>query len=246
MKILGSKVDCFSDKQGLLDVVENLVVQKHYGYVCFANVHMLVEAYEKPSFCDVLTAAEIVCPDGRPLSVMQKMAGNEAVQVRGEDAMLAICAMSAKKAYRVGLLGSTEKVLGNLTSKLLRMFPNLEIVYVESPPFRELSQCEVNIMAGKINEANVDYLFVGLGCPKQELLMYRIYRDLHCVLFGVGAAFDFISGEKATAPAILSNMGLEWVFRLICEPRRLFRRYFVTNIKFMFILLKTRFKSVQL
>tara|TARA_Y100001936_G_scaffold254168_1_gene326238 strand:+ start:18053 stop:18619 length:567 start_codon:yes stop_codon:yes gene_type:complete len=182
-----------------------------------------------------MESAAIVCPDGRPLSILQRLLGVDSCQIRGEDATLLLC---GKEGVKVGFIGSTQDVLANLKDRLQSINPTINVALAYSPPFRELSDEEINAIAVDVNELGVDYLFVGLGCPKQEIFMYRLAPKTQCVLFGVGAAFDFISGNKKTAPRLISRLGFEWLYRLLSEPKRLFARYFYTNSKFIYLVIR--------
>lgn len=235
MRIIGAPVDVYSSKSVFFSDVKKLLAEGG-GYVCFANAHMLVEYNDSEEFRQVMEKASIVCPDGRPLSVIQKIRGLPASQIRGEDATYYLCGQTG---YRIGFYGSSGEVIEALVKNIRLKNPFAEVVFNYSPPFRELSESEIDELAEKINLASVDFLFVGLGCPKQEIFMCRINDRLNCVMFGVGAAFDFISGNKKGAPVFFSRFGLEWAFRLVSEPRRLFWRYFYTNSKFLFLIIKS-------
>jgi len=203
-------------------------------YVCAANVHMCMEAFDDESFRDVINNADLVVPDGRPLVWAQRLLGHrDAQQVRGMDLMLALCQQSADQMIPIGFYGATTTLLEQLEKELTRRYPGLNIAYSVAPPFRTLSADEDADIARQINDSGVRFLFVGLGCPKQERWMAEHKEKLHCVMLGVGAAFDFIAGNKPHAPRWMQSLGLEWLFRLGCEPRRLWRRYLIQNPRFV-------------
>ncbi|MBQ0799821.1 MAG: WecB/TagA/CpsF family glycosyltransferase [Porticoccaceae bacterium] len=210
------------------------------AYVCVANVHMCMEAFDSPHFCELINNADLVIPDGKPIAVAQKLLGHkEAAQVRGQDIMHALCAGSGEKLINVGLYGgSSQAILDLVKSNLLAQYPEIKITYDFSPPFRALDQAEDEIITERINQAGVDVLFVGVGCPKQEIWMAAHKAQLNCVMIGVGAAFDFVAGTKKHAPRWMQSIGMEWLFRLCCEPGRLWRRYLKHNPRFVWYFLQ--------
>ncbi|MEH6504172.1 MAG: WecB/TagA/CpsF family glycosyltransferase [Cycloclasticus sp.] len=205
------------------------------AYVCVANVHMCMESFDSASFCSVVNKADLVIPDGKPLSIAQKLLGHEgASQVRGQDIMNALCAASGEKSLNIGFYGgSSDAILDLVKSNLLGEYSDIKISYSFSPPFRPLNDAEDADVIFEINDAEVDVLFVGIGCPKQEIWMAEHKEKLSCVMLGVGAAFDFIAGNKKHAPRWVQNMGLEWLFRLCSEPGRLWKRYLKQNPRFV-------------
>jgi len=216
------------------------------AYVCVSNVHMCLETFDSEVFRAVVNQADLVIPDGKPLSIAQKLLGHKnADQVRGQDIMNTLCAASGDKQINIGFYGgSSDAILGLVKGNLFDKFPDIRITYDFSPPFRQLSEKENVDVVGQINAAKVDVLFVGIGCPKQEYWMAEHKGELNCVMLGVGAAFDFIAGNKKHAPIWMQKMGLEWLFRLAIEPRRLWKRYLKQNPRFIWYfslqLLKSR------
>lgn len=219
------------------------------SYVCVSNVHMCIEAFDNVPFAKVVNNADLVIPDGKPLSWAQKLLGfNEAEQVRGQDIMNALCAASGEKELNIGFYGgSSDELLEQVKYNLRKSFPDIRITYAYSPPFRPLTQQEDIDVIKAINDAKVNVLFVGIGCPKQEIWMAEHKPHLQCVMLGVGAAYDFIAGSKKHAPKWVQKIGMEWFFRLCSEPKRLWRRYLTTNPRFIWHfgkqLLKHKFKS---
>lgn len=205
-------------------------------YVCMANVHMCMEALRNDSFKRLVNEADLVLPDGRPLYWLQRLSGyKNAKQIRGIDLTKIICGMAVEKKITIGLYGgATIAVLDSVIENLRVEFPNIIINYRYSPPFRELTKDEDAFVTSEIKMSDVDVLFVGLGCPKQELWMSDHKEDLDCLMVGVGAAFDFIAKNKKMAPRIMQVLGLEWVFRLLIEPKRLWRRYLILNPLFIY------------
>ena len=169
-----------------------------------------------------------------PVVWAQRLLGYEgASRVYGPTLMLKTLARAEERGWKVGFYGGHPGRLKTLIARLQDQFPKLQVVFQESPPFRELSEEESKDYVQRINEAQVDVLWVGLGCPKQERWMAEHSSRIDAVLVGVGAAFDFHAGAVAQAPAILQRIGMEWAFRLAKEPRRLFRRYATTNPLFL-------------
>lgn len=210
--------------------------QKLSSYVCVSNVHMCMEVFDDVLFMDVVNSADLVVADGRPIFWAQRLLGfRQACQVRGQDLMNQLCADAAAKGLAIGLYGgATDLVLAEVKSVLQHQFPQLQIVYCCSPPFKRLTDSEMMSIAGQINDAKVDFLFVGIGCPKQELWMAAQRGHVNSVMLGVGAAFDFISGAKNHAPKWMQYCGLEWLFRFMTEPARLWRRYLIQNPRFLY------------
>ena len=220
------------------------------AYVCVSNVHMCMEAFDSPDFGKVVDQADFVIPDGKPISVAQKLLGyKDAVQVRGQDIMNALCEISGAKNINIGFYGGgSDAILDQVKSNLIVQYPDIKITYAFSPPFRPLSDEEDLNVVENINTEKVDILLVGIGCPKQEIWMAEHKDKVSCVMLGVGAAFDFIAGNKKQAPRWMQNSGLEWLFRLSSEPGRLWKRYFKQNPRFVwhffFQLLKTKFPKI--
>lgn len=206
------------------------------GYVCVATVHMVMEAHDDPAFAAKVNAADLIVPDGMPLLWMQKAQGTkEAQRVRGNDLMPAVCKYAEENGMSVGFYGGAPEVIEAIKTRAAQDYPALKIAYAFSPPYRELSAEENAEITTEINAAAPDILFVGLGCPKQENWMAAHRENLTAVMIGVGAAFDFYAGNLKEAPRWLSNVGLEWLFRLAMEPKRLWRRYVILNPRFILL-----------
>ena len=209
------------------------------SYVCVTNVHVTIEAEDDPEYRDLVNNADLVLPDGTPLMWMQRLQGNrDASQVRGPSLMPMLMERAAREDLKVGFLGGRQEVLDRIVERAKEDFPKLKIAYTFSPPFRPLSEEESKAVVDDINSAGVHILFVGLGCPKQERWIAENRNSVSAVKLGVGAAFDLYAGSIREAPPVLSKLGLEWVYRLVQEPRRLFSRYLLVNPRF--VLLATR------
>jgi N-acetylglucosaminyldiphosphoundecaprenol N-acetyl-beta-D-mannosaminyltransferase len=203
-------------------------------YVCVANVHMAMEAYDDPEFRQVINNAALVTSDGMPLVWGLRLLGvPEATRVYGPELTPCVCMHAEREGLAVAFVGSTDDVLARLQSVLRARFPRLVIAYTWSPPFRQLDPGEEAEMLESLRRSQARIIFVGLGCPKQERWMARYHAQVNATMIGVGAAFDFIAGAKANAPRAVQRLGLEWLFRLMTEPRRLWRRYAYHNPRFL-------------
>lgn len=219
-----------------IDLITKRAREERGGYICVANVHVAIEAQDDPQYAEIVNDADLVLPDGTPLVWMQRLQGNEgATQVRGPSLMPMLMKHAETEELRVGFLGGRPEVLETIVRRAAKEFPRLKIAYKNSPPFRPLTEQENLEIARAINAAGVRILFVGLGCPKQERWMATNRDKVSAVMIGVGAAFDLYAGNIREAPGIVSKLGLEWVFRLIQEPRRLFSRYLLVNPRFVWL-----------
>ena len=229
------------DATSLEDATRRVLAWSKAGesrYVCVANVHMVMEAYDTPDFREIVNAADLVTPDGMPLVWMLRRLGfPDQERVAGPDLTLKICEAASREGIPVGFYGGTPEVLQSLVANLKRKYPALKITYAHSPPFRALSPEEDAQVIEEINGSGARVLFVGLGCPKQERWMAAHKGRVQAVMLGVGAAFDFHAGRLPQAPAWMRRAGLEWLFRLLTEPRRLWRRYARHNPRFVILAL---------
>ncbi len=233
MKILRTRVDNIS--YGLVrDQVVQWTQSGSIHYVCVANVHTVMEAYDSIKFGKVVNDAGLVTPDGMPLVWMMRAKGQrKQPRVYGPTLMLYILEAAARENLPVGFYGSKPEVLNTLIKRMQARYEGLSVVFSCSPPFREMSQEEDQAIIEQINQSSTKILFVGLGCPKQEIWMAEHCGKVKAVMIGVGAAFDFHAGIKPQAPAWMQKVGLEWLFRLFTEPRRLWKRYLYHNPRFL-------------
>jgi len=211
--------------------IEGWIAQGAREYVCVTGMHGVMESQRDAALLGIHNAAGLVTPDGMSLVWVSRWKGyHEVSRVYGPDLMLALCERSPARGYRHFLYGGSPQVLDRLIERLQARFPGLSIVGSLAPPFRPTTEEEGRSEVARINAAAPDFVWVGLGTPKQEQWMARQRPLLQApVLIGVGAAFDFHAGTKAQAPRWMQRSGLEWLFRLLSEPRRLWRRY-LTNI----------------
>jgi N-acetylglucosaminyldiphosphoundecaprenol N-acetyl-beta-D-mannosaminyltransferase len=222
------------DHDYAVERVVELVRQGNGGYVCFSTVHMVMESFDSPEFASKVNAADMIVTDGMPIVWMQKLQKrNGASRVRANDLMIHLCKRAESDGLSVGFYGGQPEVIDAIRERAKRDFPDLQIVYAYSPPFRPLTADEDRSVTGEINAAAPDILFMGLGCPKQENWMAAHRDDLKAVMLGVGASFDFFAGNVKESPEWLGSLGLEWLYRLTQEPKRLWRRYLILNPRFI-------------
>lgn len=204
------------------------------SYICVANVHTTVMAYEDKSYRKIQNSAAMALPDGAPLSVCSRRAGfSQAQRVTGPDLMTELFLRAPQNGYRHFFYGSTPQTLEAMRVTLRRDYPGVVIAGMYAPPFRPLTQEEDREVTARINDAKPDFVWVGLGAPKQEQWMYAHRGRLNAVSVGVGAGFDYLAGTIRRAPRIMQMLCLEWLYRLMQDPRRLWKRYVMTNIKFL-------------
>lgn len=203
-------------------------------YICISNVHTTVTSFEDEEYCAVQNGGLMAIPDGGPLSTVGHMRGYKNMsRTTGPDLMGQIFKISAQKGYRHFFYGSTANTLKKLADKLLESYPGITIAGMYSPPFRPLTNEEDRFIINKINSLEVDFIWIGLGAPKQEVFMAEHQGKITGLMIGVGAGFDYYAGNIMRAPQWMQKMNLEWLYRLIQDPFRLFYRYFHSNKKFI-------------
>lgn len=220
-----------------VETILQLGAARSSAYVCFANAHMLVEAHRRPAFRQVLAAAAIVTPDGSPVAAaVGWFHGGRQARVAGMDLLPALLEAAAARGQSVYFYGTTEEVLTAMVARARRELPALRITGVHAPPFRPLTPAEETADVAAINAADPDLLFVALGCPRQEEWMAAHQGRIRACMLGVGQAFPVYAGLEPRLPAWARRLWLEWAYRLWQEPRRLARRYLVTNTWFVYLL----------
>jgi len=232
-RIISIDIDAI-DKRAATRKIISWAKKRQSSYVCFSNVHMVMEAYDDQEFKDIVNSADLALPDGMPLVWMLK--GKRIKQqerVCGPDMTILLCEVAAKEGIEVGFYGSSPEILEKLVSNLKGKFPELNVVCAISPPYRTLTNEETEHYTNEINESGAKILFVGLGCPKQEKWMKAHKNKIHSVMLGVGAAFDFHSGSTRVAPPWMQKIGMEWFYRLLQDPKRLWKRYVKHNPRFI-------------
>ncbi len=237
VNVLGVRVSALNMTRAV-GMILDAVARRDRAYVCIRDVHGVVRCQSDPVLRDAHNRALLVTPDGMPLVWILKALGRrDCGRVYGPDLMLALMARGRAPGLTHFLYGATPETLQTLQRRLLQRFPDLKIVGVQSPPFRPTSAEEDAETVERIRLSDADIVWVGLGTPKQELWMARMRARLDApMLIGVGAAFNFHAGIVPQAPSLLQRAGLEWMFRLACEPRRLWRRYAVSIPSFLTLL----------
>ena len=216
--------------------VKDAVSKKQKKYICVCPVSTIMECRRDARVLASVNSADLATPDGMPTVWIGKMLGYKNIKrVYGPDLMETICGISKKKGYKNFFYGSTDTVLKKLTENLTNAYPGLVVSGAYSPPFRQLIEKADDEVVSMINATESDIIWVGLGSPKQDLWMHQHRDRINApVMIGVGAAFDFLAGTKPQAPRWMRNIGFEWLFRLITEPKRLWRRYLIDNTLFVY------------
>ncbi len=233
--ILGVHV-CVTSMPEVVALLKEHIEELRGKYLCVSNVHTTVMAYENPDYMAVQNGAAYVLPDGKPLSVVSRKRGYSAAQrVAGPDLMEALFRDAEKNGTRLKhyFYGGSPETIAALERRLHEKYPRLQSVGFVSPPYRPLTAEEDDEDVRRINESGADILWVGLGAPKQERWMHAHEGRVDAVMLGVGAGFDFHAGTVKRAPKWMQRCSLEWFYRLLQDPARLFRRYLKTNLKFM-------------
>jgi len=244
LRIISLDIHNISFKESL-DQISAWGLDNKPGFVCFANVHMTIEAHIKPSFKEILHKALFVLPDGKPLAIactwLYKI---KQERISGMDFMPALLKRADMLQAKIFLYGSTNTVLEKLTSRIEAIYPKVIIAGKIAPPFRTLSDTEREEHIREINESGANFVLVALGCPKQEKWMAENFIRINSVLLGLGGAFPVVAGIQKRSPLWMQNLALEWLFRLIQEPKRMVKRYAYTNLHFMQLLAKELIKNI--
>lgn len=234
-ELLGMRIDATSYSEAVSQVLAWASAGES-RYVCCASVNNIIHAWDSADFRLIMNQADLVTPDGMPLVWSLRWQGaSQASRVYGPDLARFVLRAAEKESLPVGFYGSSPETLALLAAQTMRMFPALHIAYAFAPPFRPLSSEEDSQIAKEIRRSGVRILFVGLSTPKQECWMYAHRGHIPAVMLGVGAAFDFLAGTKRQAPRWMQCCGLEWLFRLCSEPRRLGPRYLRQNPRFLLL-----------
>ena len=232
--IVGMRVDATSYG----DATDRIMVWAKNGesrMVCAASVNNVMETRESGDFLDVMNRADLVTPDGMPLVWGLRLLGVKGpTRTYGPTLTQVLFDRAEVSGTPVGFYGGSPQVLAELLEIVSGRWPDLKVTYAHSPPFRDLTAHERQQEIAEINDSGARLLFVGIGSPKQDRWMDSNRNQIGAVMLGVGAAFDFIAGDKKQAPPQLQRLGLEWLFRLLSEPRRLWRRYLVRNPRFLY------------
>lgn len=206
-------------------------------YICVSNVHTTVISYEDADYCEIQNSALMALPDGGPLSTLGRKRGYENMgRVAGPSLMREIFKISAKNGYRHYFYGSTKETLEKLQDKMQENYPGIQIAGMCSPPFRSITEAEDKVFIKAINDTNPDFVWIGLGAPKQEKWMATHQGKIKGLMVGVGAGFDYFAENIKRAPDWIQRINMEWFYRLLQDPKRLFNRYMKTNTKFLWLI----------
>lgn len=232
-KVLGVLIDAISWDSALSKIL-SWAEQGESRTVCICNVHSVVTAESDRAFSQALQESDMATADGMPLAwVLRGQGFGKPPRINGPDLMWKLCAGAEAANLPIFLYGNTDATLNKLKQRLLESFARLKIAGMISPPFRPLTAEEDAEVVDSINRSGARLMFVSLGCPKQEKWMFEHRGEIRSVMLGVGAAFAYHTGELKRAPMWMQQMGLEWLVRLMAEPRRLWKRYLVTNTLFL-------------
>ena len=239
-KVIGVPISAVNMEESLRFVSLNL--EKIKGeYICASNVHTTVMAHEDRQYMKVQSESILSIPDGKPLSIVGRMNGYpEMDKVTGTHFMQNIFTDGRFKGRKHYFYGTSETTLNQMIPKVRKDYPELYICGYEPSVFRKLTEAEIEELAQRINKSGADFVWIAIGAPRQELLMNRLKGKVNCLMVGVGGAFNILAGIVKDAPMWLQNVGLEWLYRLCKEPKRLFKRYFITNSKFIFYLMTAK------
>lgn len=231
--VLGMKVS-WTDYEHASNLILAWAAQRRSKYVCVATVNNVMEAYDSETFRQVMNQADLVTPDGMPVVWALRLSGQKnATRVYGPDLTQVLLERAAASGVPVGFYGTAPHVLERLVERVKRRYPALEVAYAFSPPFRPLTPAEDEDVIAAVNRSGARILFIGLNTPKQDVWMASHRDRVQAVMVGVGAAFDFLAESKRQAPRWMMGIGLEWLFRLATEPRRLWKRYLKHNPRFV-------------
>lgn len=218
----------------LLDFTQENIKDLSGDYMCVSNVHTTVTAYEDKEYCAVQNGGIMAIPDGGPLSTVGRRRGYaDMSRTTGPDYMGEVFKISVERGYRHFFYGSTEETLKKMSENLKESYPGIQIVGMYSPPFRSLAKEEDEVIITQINGTSPDFVWIALGAPKQELWMAEHQGKIDGIMVGVGAGFDYFAGNISRAPQWMQKCNLEWLYRLVQDPKRLFWRYCYTNPRFV-------------
>lgn len=243
--MLGMELDYLTVEQYLAQFA-NAAAAGESGYCCVTNVHECILTYDDAGFRKLVNAATFVITDSTILQRARTWRHRVPLIdiIRGAEIMLKLCEAATLRGIKIALIGGKDDVvLGLLQSKLLRLFPGLQIAFAYSPLFRLPTDAEDAVLISDIQESGAQIIFVGLGCPKQERWMAAHTTKLDAMMIGVGAAFDFNAGIVKPSPAWVHKFGLEWLYRLLSEPKRLWKRYLSTSPRFVWLLMLDWFRG---
>jgi bacterial polymer biosynthesis proteins, WecB/TagA/CpsF family len=239
VKIIGVPISAVNMESCITNIYEDLNKVKGQ-YICVSNVHTTVMAHDDPKYFKVQADSFVSVPDGKPLSMVGKKQYPDMDRVTGPDLMRRIFEESKNRPTRHFFYGNNKENLEKLISVIKKKYPQVIVCGYEPSVFRDMSKKEEQELAERINATNPDFVWVALGAPRQELFCNRMVGKINGLMIGVGGAFNVLAGIVPEAPIWMQKLCLEWFYRFIQEPRRLFKRYAVTNTKFLWYLVTKR------
>lgn len=245
MKFMNTKIDNLTMNE-TLQAIDNLIRKKENSYVVTPNVDHIVQLEKDKELQAVYKNASLILTDGKPLLWIAKWYGTPIKEkISGSDLFPLLCGMAAQKGYKMFFLGAAEGVAAKAAKNLEKRYKGLQVIGTYSPPFGfENDEYEMHKIKKMVKRQKPDILIVGLGCPKQEKFMYRYCKELNVpISFGLGASLDFEAGNVKRAPRWMANHGLEWLYRIIQDPRRMAKRYLVNDRKILGLAIKYRRKN---
>jgi N-acetylglucosaminyldiphosphoundecaprenol N-acetyl-beta-D-mannosaminyltransferase len=230
--------------QTFIDNIIKLSIKKQSSYICIANVHMTIEAYWEPKFAEIVNNADFVTPDGMPLAKAMKLIyGFHQDRVAGMDLLPDLLKKAEDENLGVYFYGGTDELQKKTKEYVQKTYTKLiKRSYYFSPPFRTLTEDEENNIIRQINNSGAQLVFIALGCPKQEKWMASMKGKINACMIGIGGALPVMIGVQKRAPIWMQKLSLEWLYRFVLEPKRLFKRYLLTNSLFIYLLIKDLFK----
>ena len=224
-----------------VDKLISLAKEGRSSYACVANVHLIYESYKSPAYAAIINNADIVTPDGEPVTwAFRWLYRIKQERVAGMDLLPDLLQAAEKQNVSVGFYGGTVDMLTKTREHIKKNYPNLKVAKMYSPPFRPLKAEEETEIIEMFNNSGVEMIFIILGCPKQEKWMDTMKNKIHALMIGIGGAVPVMIGIQKRAPLWMRNAGLEWLIRLCQEPRRLFLRYIRSNSLFIYLILKEK------
>lgn len=240
-KILGINITSLNSYKETYDkLVSSFELHSNSAYVTVNNVHTVIEAVKNNKYRIVLNNSLLSLPDGKPLSIIAKLKGDRNInRIFGPTFMELAIEWGQNKGLKHYFFGGSESTIKEMINVIKHRFPDAIIAGYYSPPYKEkFSESESNYFIEIMNKSNANIFWIGLGAPKQEIWIYEYYKQLnHGIMIGIGAGFDYLAGNVQHAPIWMKNASLEWLYRLIQEPKRLWKRYLITNTLFIYYII---------
>lgn len=237
--VLSTKIFCAISYQEVYNLILEYLKQDKSNYVTVNNVHTVVEAAKNKDYARIINKSLIALPDGRPLSIIANIKGfKDVVRIFGPTFFEKTIDWGQKENLKHFFFGSNNNTIEKISKVIKSKYPNAIISGMISPPFREFTEKENDLFINQMNNSGADLIWVSLGAPKQEMWIYNNYHKLNKgIMIGIGAGFNYLAGDLKHAPHWMKNLSLEWLYRFMQEPKRLWRRYLITNSQFIIFVL---------